>query len=145
MEATQVTMKEFEPKIVGFFCKWCAYQGADLAGTSRMKYPLNVLPIRVMCTGRIDPTYVLTAFAEGADGVLIAGCHLGDCHYETGNYKALRRFALVRRLLEQYGIEPERIRLEWISSSEGSKFAKVVTEMTEEIKKLGPSPLKEVA
>jgi F420-non-reducing hydrogenase iron-sulfur subunit len=127
-----------EPTIIGFLCNWCAYQGADLAGTSRTEYPPNVRPVRVMCTGRIDPTFILKAFAEGADGVLVGGCHPGDCHYLEGNYKAMRRIAMVRRMLEQFGIEPERFRLEWVSASEGSKWAKVVEEMTEQVRALGP-------
>jgi F420-non-reducing hydrogenase iron-sulfur subunit len=133
----------FEPKIIGFLCNWCAYAGADLAGVSRIQYPSNIRIIRVMCSGRVDPAFVLEAFKDGADGVLVAGCHLpSDCHYVSGNFKAQRRVALLRRLLKQMGIEPERLRLEWISASEGDKFAKVVTEMVEEIKKLGPNPLK---
>ena len=127
-----------EPTIVWFLCNWCAYQGADLAGTSRMEYPANVRPVRVMCTGRIDPTFVLKAFAEGADGVLIGGCHPGDCHYLEGNYKTIRRMTMMRRMLEQFGIEPERFRLEWVSASEGARWAKVVEEMTEQVRALGP-------
>ncbi len=130
--------EQFEPRIVGFLCRWCSYAGADLAGTSRIKYPPNVTPIRVMCSGRVDPTFVLKAFREGADGVLIAGCHPGDCHYSEGNYKALRRYYLLQRLLEQLGIEPERLRLEWVSASEGDRFAEVVREMTETVRALGP-------
>jgi len=128
----------FEPRIVGFLCRWCSYTGADLAGTSRIQYPSNVTPIRVMCSGRVDPTFVVKALADGADGVLIAGCHPGDCHYSEGNYKAMRRFPLLLRLLEQFGVEPERVRLEWISASEGEKFAEVVREMTEKLLALGP-------
>ena len=128
----------FEPKIVGFLCNWCSYTGADLAGTSRLKYAPNVRPIRVMCSGRVDPTFVLKAFAEGADGVLVAGCHPGDCHYMTGNYKTMRRIPLLKKLLEQFGVEPERLRLEWVSASEGERFKEVVDEMTETIRKLGP-------
>jgi F420-non-reducing hydrogenase iron-sulfur subunit len=125
-------------KIVGFLCNWCAYQGADLAGTSRTQYPPNVRVVRVMCTGRIDPSFVLKAFAEGADGVLVAGCHTGDCHYKEGNYKAMRRVALLRRLLEQMDIEPERFRLEWVSAGEGVKWAGIVKEMGERLEALGP-------
>ncbi len=128
----------FEPKIVGFLCNWCSYTGADLAGTSRMKYPPNIRSIRVMCSGRVDPTFVLKAFAEGADGVLIAGCHPGDCHYIDGNMKTLRRVPLLKRMLDQLGIEPERLRLEWVSASEGERFKEVVEEMTETVRKLGP-------
>ncbi len=133
-----MTWEHFEPRIVGFLCRWCSYTGADLAGTSRIKYPANVVPIRVMCSGRVDPTLVVRALAKGADGVLIAGCHPGDCHYEKGNYSALRRHALLQQTLAQFGIEPERVRLEWVSASEGERFAQVVREMTEVVRKLGP-------
>lgn len=135
--------EQFEPKIVGFLCRWCSYTGADLAGTSRMEYPANLASIRVMCSGRVDPTFVVKAFADGADGVLIAGCHPGDCHYSDGNYKAMRRFPMLQDLLEQFGIERERVRLEWISASEGEQFAVVVREMTEELRALGPLNWKE--
>jgi len=128
----------FEPRIVGFLCRWCAYTGADLAGTSRIKYPPNVTPIRVNCSGRVDPTLVLKALATGADGVLIAGCHPGDCHYTSGNVKTLRRFKLLQRMLDQFGIERERVRLEWVSASEGERYARIVEKMTEEIRDLGP-------
>ncbi|RLC72045.1 MAG: methyl-viologen-reducing hydrogenase subunit delta [Chloroflexi bacterium] len=128
----------FEPKIVGFLCNWCSYAGADLAGTSRLKYPPNVRVIRVMCSGRVDPLFVLKAFASGADGVLICGCHPGDCHYLEGNYKALRRVTLLREMLKQLGVEEERLRLDWVSASEGDRFAHIVKEMTEKIKELGP-------
>ena len=139
-----MTEKEnFEPKIIGFLCNWCAYAGADLAGVSRIQYPPNIRIIRVMCSGRIDPAFILEAFKDGADGVLVAGCHLpSDCHYISGNFKALRRITLLRRVLQQVGIEPERLRLEWVSASEGDKFATIVREMVEQIKKLGPNPLK---
>jgi F420-non-reducing hydrogenase iron-sulfur subunit len=136
-------MTEFEPNIIGFLCNWCSYAGADLAGTSRIKYPANIKSIRVMCSGRIDPVYVLEAFRKGADGVLIAGCHPGDCHYQSGNYKTNRRMKLLKKVLEEMGIEPERLRFEYVSASEGKKFADVVTEMTKELKMLGPSPLRE--
>ena len=129
----------FEPKIVGFLCNWCSYTGADLAGTSRIKYPPNVRVIRTMCSARIRPSFVLKALAEGADGVLICGCHPGDCHYSEGNYKTLRRQVLLARLVEAYGIEPDRVRLEWVSASEGQRFAEIVADMTERIRKLGPS------
>ncbi len=128
----------FEPKIVGILCNWCSYTGADLAGTSRMKYLPNVRVVRVMCSGRVDPTFVLKALAEGADGVLIAGCHPGDCHYDNGNIKTMRRMPLLEKMLGQFGIEPERVRLEWVSASEGEKFKEVVDDMTEKIRKLGP-------
>ena len=128
----------FEPKIVAFLCNWCSYAGADLAGTSRIKYPPNVRPIRVMCSGRVEPTFVLKAFASGADGVLICGCHPGDCHYMEGNYKAARRIPLLKKMLKQLGIEEERVRLEWVSAAEGARFATLVKDMTAKVKELGP-------
>jgi len=134
---------EFEPKIIGFLCNWCSYAGADLAGVSRIQYPPNIRIIRVMCSGRIDPVFVLKAFKDGADGVLVAGCHLpSDCHYISGNFKAMRRINLLKKVLKEFGIEPERIRLEWVSASEGNKFATVVRDMVKEIKELGPNPLR---
>jgi F420-non-reducing hydrogenase iron-sulfur subunit len=133
----------FEPKLVAFFCNWCTYLGADLAGTSRLKYAPNVRGIRVMCSGRVDPQFVLDAFANGADGVLIGGCHPGDCHYVEGNYKALRRFKLLQRLLAQMGIEPERVRLEWISAAEWEKVKTVVDDMVATLKRLGPRQQRE--
>jgi F420-non-reducing hydrogenase iron-sulfur subunit len=129
----------FEPKIVGFLCNWCSYTGADLAGTSRVHYAPNVRIIRVMCSARIDPTFVLKALHDGADGVLVCGCHPGDCHYSEGNYKAMRRFPLLKQLLADYGIEEDRVHLEWISASEGQRFADVVDDMTERVRALGPS------
>jgi F420-non-reducing hydrogenase iron-sulfur subunit len=129
---------DFEPVIVGFLCNWCSYRAADLAGTSRMKMPSNMRDIRIMCTGRLDPAFVLKALREGADGVLIMGCHPQQCHYAEGNYKAMRRIALLKRTLQQFGLEDGRVRLEWASAAEGPKFAAVVTEMTETIRKLGP-------
>jgi F420-non-reducing hydrogenase iron-sulfur subunit len=135
--------EEFEPRIIGFLCNWCAYAGADLAGVSRIQYPPNVRIVRVMCSGRIDPIFILEALRDGADGVLIAGCHLpSDCHYLSGNFKALRRIALLKEVLEDFGIEPERVKLEWVSASEGDRFAAIVRDMVEEIKKLGPNPIK---
>ena len=128
----------FEPKLVGFLCNWCSYTGADLAGTARMTYAPNIRIIRVMCSGRVDPQFVLKAFAEGADGVLISGCHPGDCHYQEGNYKALRRAKLLSKMLEQFGIEKERFRLEWVSAAEGEKFSTVVKDFTAKVKKIGP-------
>ncbi len=128
----------FEPRLVGFLCNWCSYTGADLAGTARMTYAPNVRIIRVMCSGRVDPQFVLKAFREGADGVLISGCHFGDCHYQEGNYKAMRRFKLLSKMLEQLGIEKERFRLEWVSAAEGNKFQHLCNEFTEKIRKLGP-------
>ena len=134
-------VKEFEPNILGFLCNWCSYAGADLAGTSRMKYPSNLKSIRVMCSGRVDPAFVLEAFRKGVDGVLIAGCHPGDCHYQSGNYKTNRRVKLLKKLLEELGIDPKRVRFEYVSASEGQKFATVVTEFVAEIKKLEPNPI----
>jgi len=128
----------FEPKIVGFMCNWCAYRGADLAGTSRMKCAPNVRTVRVMCSGRVDPQLVVKALQLGADGVLILGCHPGDCHYTEGNYKAARRIALLKKMLAQFGIEDERIRLDWVSASEGDRFRKIVNEITEQVRVLGP-------
>jgi F420-non-reducing hydrogenase iron-sulfur subunit len=133
-------MSEYEPKLVGFLCNWCSYAGADLAGVSRFQYPPNLRIIRVMCSGRVHPAHIFEAFKDGADGVLVAGCHIPtDCHYISGNFKAQRRIAMVKKLMEQLGIEPERLRLEWISAAEGDKFAKTIREMTEDLKKLGPS------
>lgn len=131
----------FEPKIVAFLCNWCSYAGADLAGTSRAAVPPNVRVIRVMCTGRVDPIFVLRALSLGADGVLIAGCHPGDCHYQTGNYRARRRAAMLGELLDSVGLEPERLRLRWVGASEGELFARTVREMVEDLKRLGPSRL----
>lgn len=135
----------FEPKIVGILCNWCSYTGADLAGTSRIKYAPNVRVIRVMCSGRVDPTFILKAFADGADGVLVAGCHPGDCHYIEGNYKTIRRMALLKKMLKDYGIEPERFRLEWVSAGEGDRWAHVVNSITEDVRKLGPTKIKPAA
>ena len=135
----------FEPKIIGFLCNWCSYAGADLAGVSRIQYPPNIRIVRVMCSGRIDPAFILEALKDGADGILVAGCHLpSDCHYLSGNFKALRRITLLKKVLQDLGIEPERVRLEWVSASEGDKFAAVVRDMVEDIKKLGPNPLKKL-
>ncbi len=128
----------FEPKIVAFFCNWCTYLAADAAGTSRMKYPPNARIIRVMCSGRVDPQFVLDALARGADGVLIGGCHPGDCHYQEGNYKMLRRYVLLRRLLRELGIEDGRFRLEWISASEADRLRAVMADMVEKVRRLGP-------
>ncbi|MEW5806814.1 MAG: hydrogenase iron-sulfur subunit [Acidobacteriota bacterium] len=135
--------KEFEPRLLGFLCRWCSYQGADLAGTSRLKFSPNLVPIKVMCSGRVDPTFVLAAFRSGADGVAIFGCHPGDCHYQEGNYKALRRYTLLSKVLEQYGIEKERFRLEWVSAAEGAKFAKCVDDFVDKVKRLGPLKMTE--
>ena len=135
-------MIEFEPTIIGLTCNWCAYAGADLAGTSKIQYPANIRIIRVMCTGRIEPEFIFDAFRMGADGVLIGGCHLGDCHYQEGNYKTAFRVTVAKKVLKSLGIEPERVRLEWISASEGKKFSETVKSFVEEIRKLGPNPLK---
>lgn len=137
-EAAQAGVGGWEPKIVAFFCNWCTYTAADLAGVSRLRYAPNVRVIRVMCSGRVDPQFVLDAFAKGADGVLIGGCHPGDCHYIEGNYKALRRVTFLHRLLESLGIEKERLRLEWISASEGDRVRTAVNEITETVRQLGP-------
>lgn len=131
-------MPDYEPRIVGFLCNWCSYAGADMAGTSRMSYAPNIRIIRVPCSGRVDPLFIVKAFQQGADGVLVAGCHPGDCHYSEGNYHARRRFAVMHKLLEFVGIEKERVRLEWVSASEGAKWAKVVDEFTETVRRLGP-------
>ncbi|MGD8566307.1 MAG: hydrogenase iron-sulfur subunit, partial [Candidatus Bathyarchaeota archaeon] len=133
--------KEFEPNIIGFLCNWCSYAGADLAGTSRMKYPPNIKSIRVMCSGRVDPVFILEALKRGADGVLVAGCHPGDCHYQSGNYKTNRRIKLLKKLLEEMAVDPDRVKFEYVSASEGAKFAAVVTEFVDELKKMGPNPL----
>ena len=135
-------MDEFEPKIIAFLCKWCTYAGADLAGVSRLKFSPNAIPIKVMCSGRVDPSFILDAFAKGADGVLVGGCHPGDCHYAQGNYKTLRRVKLLKMMLKDMGLEEERLRLEWISASEGNKFRNVVNDMVIKLKEIGPSPLK---
>lgn len=128
----------FEPKIVAFLCNWCSYRGADLAGTSRMKSTPNVRPIRVMCTGRVEPALILKAFTAGADGVLVLGCHPGDCHYTEGNYKTARRIPLLKKMLEQFGIEDERVRLGWVSASEGANFVSIVNDITAKVRELGP-------
>jgi len=130
--------EQFEPVIVGFLCNWCSYRAADLAGTSRIKYAPNMRPVRVMCSGRVDPQFVLKALRHGADGVLIAGCHPGECHYVNGNIKALRRFSLLKNTLKQWGIEDQRVQLLWASASEGNKLAAAVDRMTEEVRALGP-------
>lgn len=128
----------WEPKIVGFLCNWCSYRGADLAGTARIKYAPNVRIIRVMCSARIEPTFILKAFQSGADGVLVLGCHPGDCHYQEGNYKTMRRLPLLKKMLAQMGIEEDRVKLDWVSASEGEKFASVVNDITEKVRTLGP-------
>ena len=134
---------EFKPQIIAFLCNWCSYTGADLAGTARLKYKHNVRAIRVMCSGRIEPTFVLRAFRRGADGVLICGCHPGDCHYQEGNYRCLRRYHLLQKYIQQMGIETERLKLEWISASEGKQYAELIDSFTETINELGPCKIKE--
>lgn len=133
---------EFEPLIVSFCCNWCSYAGADLAGVSRLQYPPNIRIIRVMCSSMVHPNLVIEALTKGADGVLICGCHPGDCHYEDGNLKTEKRADAIFLMLEDFGLEPERFRLEWVSASEGPKFARVAKEFTEQVKKLGPNPYK---
>jgi F420-non-reducing hydrogenase iron-sulfur subunit len=130
--------EKFEPTIIGFTCNWCSYRAADLAGTARMKYAPNVRLVRMMCSGRLDPVFVLRALSSGADGVMITGCHPGECHYIEQNYKALRRYLLLRRVLKGLGIEPERVKLVWASAAEGARFASETTLFVEEIRKLGP-------
>lgn len=132
-------MSEFEPNIVAFLCNWCSYAGADLAGTSRIEYPPNVKAIRVMCSGRINPMFIVNALQEGADGVLIGGCHPGDCHYSQGNYYARRKFQIMRKILEYLGVNPARVRMSWVSASEGQKFADVISEVIGDVKKIGPA------
>ena len=135
-----MTEEEFEPLIIGFCCNWCSYAGADLAGVSRLQYPPNMRIVRVMCSGMVHPNLVIDALTKGADGVIICGCHIGDCHYLEGNLKAESRKDAIDLLLEDFGLEPERFRLEWVSASEGPRFAEVMREMTQTIKELGPSP-----
>jgi F420-non-reducing hydrogenase iron-sulfur subunit len=132
----------FEPLIIGFCCNWCSYAGADLAGVSRLQYPPNLRIIRVMCSGMVHPNMVINALTKGADGVMICGCHLGDCHYREGNVRAQARADAIKLMLQDFGIEEDRFRLEWVSASEGPRFAQVVTEMTERVKALGPSQYK---
>jgi F420-non-reducing hydrogenase iron-sulfur subunit len=132
---------EWEPNLIGFLCRWCSYAGADLAGTSRKKYPANIKILRVPCSGRVDPLFVLKALYLGFDGVLVSGCHPGDCHYLTGNYRARRKMAITKNLLQYMGVNPERIQASWVSASEGGKFAEVVTEVTKDLKKIGPNRL----
>jgi F420-non-reducing hydrogenase iron-sulfur subunit len=135
-------MSDFEPQIIAFACNWCSYAASDVAGTSRACYPANVRIVRVMCSGMIEPTYILEAFEAGADGVLIAGCHPGDCHYISGNLKAEKMVGRMKTLLRRLGLDERRMRLQWISAGEGKLFAQTATEMVGELKELGPSPLK---
>lgn len=136
--AEKLPEQEWEPKIIGFLCNWCTYAGADLAGSSRLKYPANLRVVRVPCSGRVNPQFVLKAFERGFDGVLVSGCHPGDCHYSKGNFYARRRLMLLQRMLEFMGIEPERFHFDWISAAEGNKFAEVVEQFTEQVRKVGP-------
>ena len=132
---------DFNPIIVAFLCNWCSYAGADLAGTGRQQYPPNIRVIRVPCSGRINPIYIMKALLDGADGVMVSGCHPGDCHYLTGNMYARRRFTVLKKLLTTAGLNPDRVQFTWVSASEGARFAQVVTEVTESVKKLGPSSI----
>ena len=132
-------MKEWQPKILAILCNWCSYAGADLAGVSRIQYPANIRVVKVPCSGRVDPLFIMKSLQSGYDGVLVSGCHPGDCHYISGNYVARRRFALLKPLLEFIGIEPDRVQFSWISAGEGERFAQVVTKVTEDVKKLGPA------
>jgi F420-non-reducing hydrogenase iron-sulfur subunit len=136
-----MTDHEFEPRIMGFLCSWCSYTGADMAGVGRMQYPANIRVVRVMCSGRMNPLFVVKAFEAGADGVLISGCHPGDCHYTTGNYYTRRRFVAMRRLLDFFGIASERLKVTWVSGSEGARFAQIAREFTRELRELGPLTL----
>jgi coenzyme F420-reducing hydrogenase delta subunit len=131
----------FEPKIIGFLCNWCSYAGADLCGVSRFQYPTNIRVVRTMCSARIDPEMIFQVFKQGADGIMVGGCHIGDCHYITGNYHTEMKVALTHRLMEKAGLEPERLRLEWVSAAEGQRFADVVADFTSEVAKLGQNPL----
>jgi len=140
-DATGGEPEDWNPRIVGFLCNWCSYTGADLAGVSRLQYTPEFIPIRVMCSGSVDVAYILKSLLEGADGVFVGGCHLGDCHYLNGNYKARRRVVVVKEVLEGVGIDPRRLYLEWVSASESGKFAKVVNTFEETLKELGPNPL----
>jgi len=139
MEMHEALQASWEPKIVAFLCNWCSYAGADLAGVGRIQYPPNTRTIRVPCSGRVNPLFILRALQNGADGVLVSGCHPGDCHYLSGNYAARRRFAVFSRLLEYVGIEKGRLHFSWVSAAEAGRFAEVITEVTEEVRKLGPA------
>ena len=141
-EANEAERPGFDPRIVAFLCNWCSYAGADLAGTSKLDVPSAISPIRVMCSSRIEPVLILTALVRGADGVLVAGCHPGDCHYDKGNYYARRRFALTKKILDVLGLEAGRVRLSWVSASEGRRYAEVSGEFTKNIRSLGPNPLR---
>ena len=130
--------EEFEPKIVAFLCKWCSSAGSDLAGVSRMQYPTNVVPITVMCSGSVSPLYIFNAFQKGADGVLVSGCHPGDCHYIKGNFYARRRIALVKEIIEYIGLEPQRFKMSWVSAAEGKKYTQIIQDFVQDLKPLGP-------
>ena len=132
-------MSEWQPKILAILCNWCSYAGADLAGVSRMQYPPNIRVVRIPCSGRVDPLFIMKSLQSGFDGVLVSGCHPGDCHYISGNFIARRKFAVLKPLLEFIGIEPDRVQFSWISAGEGERFATIVTKVTEDIRKLGPS------
>lgn len=142
-EKAEEKSEEFEPRIVAFLCNWCSYAGADVAGSSKLEMPPTVTPVKVMCSSRVDPVMVITAFLRGADGVLIAGCHPGDCHYDKGNYYARRRFTVLRNIFDTLELEGERLRLSWVSASEGPRYAEVIREFSEKIKQLGPNPTKQ--
>jgi F420-non-reducing hydrogenase iron-sulfur subunit len=135
-------MQAFEPRILGFCCNWCSYTGADLAGVSRMKYPANIRVVRVMCSGRVAPEFVIKGLSMGADGVLVLGCHIGDCHYLRGNHRAKKRVEVLRRMMDYLGLDARRLRLDWVSASEGQRYAETIAEFTEQIRQLGPSPLR---
>ncbi|MFH1007314.1 MAG: hydrogenase iron-sulfur subunit [Candidatus Latescibacterota bacterium] len=141
-ESKTTENEQWRPKVIAFLCNWCSYAGADLAGTSRIQYPANVRIIRLMCSGSLDPVYVIRALMEGADGVLIGGCHPGDCHYISGNYKVRRRVSMLKTILEELGFEKDRLWLRWISASEGQRFAETIREVVENVQRLGPNPLK---
>ncbi|MDH5696485.1 MAG: hydrogenase iron-sulfur subunit [Dehalococcoidia bacterium] len=142
MKLEKETKAGFEPKILGFLCNWCGYAGADLAGVTRIQYPTNIRVIRVLCSARVNSLFILKALAEGIDGVLVCGCHPGECYYIKGNYYTRRRVTAVKSLLSNLGLSSERVRLEWVSASEGAKFANVIDDFTKTIKRLGPNPLK---
>ncbi|MEA1987260.1 MAG: hydrogenase iron-sulfur subunit [Candidatus Marinimicrobia bacterium] len=131
-------MKDWQPKILAILCNWCSYAGADLAGVSRLQYPPNIRVVRIPCSGRVDPLFIMKAFQTGYDGVLVSGCHPGDCHYLSGNYFARRKFAVLKPLMEFIGVEPDRLQFSWVSAGEGERFSKVVTKVTDDIKKIGP-------
>lgn len=138
MEVEVEVKAEWQPKIVAFLCNWCSYAGADLAGVSRMQYPPSIRVIRVPCSGRMNPLYIVKALQNGVDGVLVSGCHPGDCHYLSGNLVARRKFALVKSMLEYAGVEPGRVQFSWVSASEGGRFASLIQKVTEDVRKLGP-------